>query len=92
MAMVSGSAGAVISVLLPRQLLSLVPGPAQLVGDDLGDSGGGVVAFHFHNGSSAGVQKSYILNIRDIRQLSLRLDNLRLKERQNAGPKAQPAK
>jgi hypothetical protein len=51
-AMISGSAGAVISVLLPRQLLSLVPGPAQLVGDDLGDSGGGVVAFHFHNGSS----------------------------------------
>ena len=39
-----------------------------------------------------GVQKSNILNIRDIRQLSLRLDNLRLKERQNAGPKAQPAK
>jgi hypothetical protein len=39
-----------------------------------------------------GVQNIYILNIWDIRQLSLRLDNLRLKEQQNAGPKAQPAK
>ena len=50
--MILGSAGAVISFLLPRQLLSLFPGPAQLVGDDLGGSGGSVVAFHFHNGSS----------------------------------------
>ena len=44
------------------------------------------------NHLGAGVQKSNILNIRDIRQLSLRLDNLRLRERQNAGLKAQPAK
>jgi hypothetical protein len=28
-AMISGTAGAVFSVLLPRQLLRLVPGPAQ---------------------------------------------------------------
>ena len=52
MAMISGTAGAVISVLLPRQLPSLVPGPAWLVGHDLRDGGGGVVAFHFHNCSS----------------------------------------
>jgi hypothetical protein len=51
-AMISGSAGAVIRFFLPQQFLSLVPDPAELVGDDLGGSGGGVVAFHFHNGSS----------------------------------------
>ena len=38
-AMISGTARVVISVLLPRQLPSLVPGPALLVGNDLGDSG-----------------------------------------------------
>jgi hypothetical protein len=32
-----GVGGAVISVLLPRQLLSLGPGPAQFVGDDGAD-------------------------------------------------------
>jgi hypothetical protein len=46
---------------------------------------------HHHNKRFA-VQKGNILNIWDLRQLSLRLDNLRLKARQNAGPKAQPAK
>ena len=38
------------------------------------------------------LHKSNILNIRDIRQLSIRLDNLRLKERQNTGPEDQPTK
>ena len=42
-------------------------------------------------GITRGAEKLY-LNIQDIRQLSLRLDNLRLKERQNAWPKAQHTK
>ena len=33
---------------------------------------------------AAGVHKSYILNIQDIRQLSFRLDNLRLTKQQKA--------
>ena len=51
MAMISGTAGAVFSVLVTQQLLRLVPGLLGLGGDDLGDSGA-VSAFHLHNGSS----------------------------------------
>ena len=51
MAMISGAAGAVFSVLVTQQLLRLVPGLLGLGGDDLGDSGA-VSAFHSHNGSS----------------------------------------
>jgi hypothetical protein len=54
-AMITGSAGALLIVLLSQQLLRLVPGrPLVLLGlggDDLGDSGA-VSVFHFHNSSS----------------------------------------
>ena len=70
---------------LERRLQGILIHSLPAHGTELNYQAGPLSPLETRYGVQAGVQKISILDIRDIRQLSLLLENLWLKERQDAG-------